>query len=318
MSTLIGILVDVSRSMKNSVGGKVEEKGGKWAKSIFKVVDELIKHDVSSSNQTFALAFGSHSHPETFDLLSTVGKANQEVKKEQDQIEDIKSRASKRDILDEALTILNRNGAPRVRYWGKMDVLCKVVDDTTAAAMLYYLQNSHDFTTAFVDECLPQECRELVGIVTEGAYFLGGLVDQFSGSSLQSRATEASVEVAFKKGKQLIAKTAETRRSKAAEFQLVDVSKVAIMSVHDASEILHATVGDQELTNKQVNVLLKTIEPYIYGETTPLMEAMHHSVKLFPTQNLPIIENYCSFSLMVSPMMEMTHHFKLCQTLESP
>lgn len=74
--------MDVSRSMKNSVGGKVEEEGGEWAKSIFKVVDELIKHDVSSSNQTFALAFGSPCYPEVFDLLGTVRKANLEVKKE--------------------------------------------------------------------------------------------------------------------------------------------------------------------------------------------------------------------------------------------
>ena len=30
-------------------GGKVEEEGGEWAKSVFKVGDELIKHGVPSS-----------------------------------------------------------------------------------------------------------------------------------------------------------------------------------------------------------------------------------------------------------------------------
>jgi len=268
--------------MKSSVGGGVEEEGGRWAKSIFKVVDELIKHDVSSSNHTFALAFGSPSHPDVFDLLSTVRKANQEVSKEQPQIEDIRSRASKRDVLDEALTILERSGAPRVRHWGKMDVLLEVVDDTTAAAMLHYLQRSCDFMKRFVHECLPQECRELSlgsirSIATEGAYFLGGLADQRYGSNLQSRGTEGSVREAIKKGKRLMA---EIRRSKAAEFQRVDVSKVAIMSVHDASEILHASAGDQELTNERVDELLKTIEPCIYGKT-PLMQAIRDSVDLF-------------------------------------
>jgi len=267
--------------MRNSVGGRVEEKGGKWAKSIFKVVDELIKHDVSSSNQTFALAFGSPSHPKVFDLLSTVRKANQEVKKEQDQIEDIKSRASKREVLDKALTILERNGAPRVRHWGKMDVLLKVVDDTTAAAMLHYLQGNCDFMEKFVYKCLPRECRELsldsIGnVAAEGAFFAAGLVPVV-GSTLQSHGTEGSVKEAIKKGKQLMT---EIRRSKAAEFQRVDVSKVAVMSVHDASEILHASAGDQELTNERVDELLETIEPCIYGDT-PLMKAMHHSVDLF-------------------------------------
>lgn len=52
MSTLIGILVDVSGSMRSSVGGNVEEKGGSWAKSIFKVVDELIKHMMMCHLQT--------------------------------------------------------------------------------------------------------------------------------------------------------------------------------------------------------------------------------------------------------------------------
>ena len=280
MSTLIGILVDVSDSMRNSVDGRVDVDGGKWAKSIFKVVDELIKHDVSSSNQTFALAFGS-CNSAVFDLLSTVSKANTEVSKERAEIEDIRSRASKENVLNEALTILERNGAPRVRHWGKMNVLLKVVDEDSAAAVLYYLKKDCEFMEKFVLECLPRECRELsfdsftnVGI--EATYFTAGYVPIF-GSTLQSWGTEDSVKQAIEKGKQLMT---ETRRRKAAEFQLENVSKDAIMSVHDASEILHASVGDQELTNKRVDELLETIEPLIYGET-PLMKAMHHSLGLF-------------------------------------
>ena len=281
MSTLIGILVDVSGSMRNSVGGRVEEEGGKWAKSIFKVVDELIRHDVSSSNQTFALAFGSPSDPYIFDLLSTVRKANEEVSKEQAQIEDIRSRASKEDVLDEALSILEINGAPRVRHWGKMDVLLKVVDDTTAAAMLHYLQKNSYFMEKFVLECLPRKCRGLSldsfsNVAVEGVYSVARHFPVV-GSTLQSWGTEESVKVAVEKGKRLMV---ETRRMKAAEFQLEEVSKVAIMSVQDASKILHASVGDQELTNERVDELLEIIEPLIYGGT-PLIKAMCHSVDLF-------------------------------------
>ena len=273
MSTLIGILVDVSGSMTKSVGGKVEEEGGSWARSIFKVVDELIKHDASSSNQTFALALGSSSHPAVFDLLSTVSKAQEE----QSSIEKLKSRKNKKAMIDEALTILEQHGAERVRTWAKMDVLLRVVDNDTAAAILYYLQKSSDFPRKFVYGCLPKECREQGDIVTEVAYSVFGLVDRFSHFNLQAVGTEGSVRDAIEKVKQLVD---ETRQMKAAEFQLVDVSEVAIMSVQNASEILHASIGEREVTDERVDELLKAVEPYIYGGT-PLMQAMHHSVDLF-------------------------------------
>ena len=267
MSTLIGILADVSGSMRNSVGDGVDEEGGSWARSIFKVVDELIKHDVSSSNKTFALAFGSPSHPQVFDLLSTVRKANEE----QSCIENLRSRIGKREMIEEALNILERNDAWRIRTWAKMDVLLRVVDHTAAAGILYYLRKSSDFTKRFVYECLPRECRELSdSFVKEGAYFMAGLVP-IVGSTVQEWGTEDSVREAIEKGKRLVTETTVER--------LVDVSKAAIMSVYNASEILHASIGDQEVTDKQADELLKAVEPYIYGRT-PLMQAMHHSVDL--------------------------------------
>ena len=61
---------------------------------------------------------------------------------------------------------------------------------------------------------------------------------------------------------------------------MLGVSKAAIKSVHNASEILHASIGDRELTDKQVDELLRAVEPYIYGGT-PLMQAIRHSVDLF-------------------------------------
>ena len=160
-STLIGILVDVSGSMRNSVGSEVDAERGNWARSIFKVVDELIKHDVESSNQTFALALGCPFKPQVFDLLGTVRVATAD---EARGVKDLSSRKELRELIDEALDILERNGAVRVRTWGKMDVLLKVLDETTAAALLYYLQRrpNQDFTRRFVFECLPQECRRIV------------------------------------------------------------------------------------------------------------------------------------------------------------
>lgn len=182
MSTLIGILVDVSGSMRNSVGGEVDAERGNWARSIFKVVDELIKHDVESSNQTFALALGSPSETEVFDLLGTVRVATEDAR----SIKDLSSRKGQTRMINEALGILERNGADRVRTWTKMHVLLKVLDKATAAAILYYLQERPDFTERFVSECLPPECRprEPRNLLAEVGFWAMGSVPVF-GEGLQ-------------------------------------------------------------------------------------------------------------------------------------
>ena len=279
MATLMGILVDVSYSMKNSVGCGVDEKGGSWARSIFKVVDELIKHDVSSSNQTFALAFGSPLQTNVFDLLSTVKKAQEEQSTNRTirVAYELRAGITKSSMINEALGILERNGASRVRYWAKMDVLLKVVDDATAAELLHFLKTSSDFTRKFVYNCLPEECREYQNIGKEGLFSLAGRVP-FIGSQLQAAGTESSVREAITKGEQLIAETMKGNAMPA--VVPVGVGKAAIMSVHNASEIIHASIGDQELTDQQVDELLKAVEPCIYGNT-PLMQAMRDSVHLF-------------------------------------
>ena len=271
MSCLIGILVDVSGSMRNSVGGRVEAGGGSWAKSIFKVVDELIKHDVPSSNQTFALALGCPSEPQVFDLLGTVYEATEELR----HIKDLR-RKTLTEIIDEILDILERSGAPRVRHWGKMEVLTKVLgdgNDGTAAAILHYLQRTPDFKRRFVHECLPTECREVVmrvsNLAFEGAYSLMSFLP--NNWQAQEWATEDSVREAVEKGKQLVKET---------RTKMVHVSKAAIMSVQSASDILHTSTGDQEMTEEQVDELLEAVEPYIYGRT-PLIQAMRYSVDLF-------------------------------------
>ncbi|XP_015780938.1 PREDICTED: uncharacterized protein LOC107358880 isoform X4 [Acropora digitifera] len=185
-----------------------------------------------------------------------------------------------RKLINEALGILERNGAVRVRHWGKMEVLLKVLDETTAASILYYLQRTpnQDFTRRFVFECLPQQCREIVGqaraLAKEGGFGFMGFVP-FYGNYLQGWASEGSVREAINKGKKLME---EIRRG-----LIVTVSKAAILSVQSASEILHNSIQEKEeedIDEKWVDDLLEAVEPYIYGRT-PLMQAMRHSVDLF-------------------------------------
>ena len=261
----MGILVDVSGSMMDSVGDEaVKADGGPWARSVFKVINELIKHDVPSSNKTFALAFGSSFHSQqVFDLLGTVEKA----KEEQSAIESLEFWRTLEDMINKILDIFENKGARRVRIWAHMNVLLKVLDIKTAAAMLYYLQSNPEFAIRFVSEILPRECFQPGSLVKEGAYFLSGLLSR----SIQEAATEESVKEVIEKGKQLLE-----------EFKTapVAVSEAAIKSIQKASEILHDSVGDQEVTDERVTELLETVEPYIYGRT-PLFRAIKDSVKLF-------------------------------------
>ncbi|XP_044182297.1 uncharacterized protein LOC114973372 [Acropora millepora] len=276
MSSLIGILVDVSGSMRNNAGSEVNEERVSWARSIFKVVDELIKNDVESSNKTFALALGCPFKPKVFDLLGTVWVATEEAR----AIKDLSSRKQLRELIDETLDILERNGAVRVRTWGKMHVLLKVLDKTTAAAILYYLVVRPNFTRRFVFECLPRESREVVvkplNLLAElGFWTISIAPDHEDNEKLQALATETSVREAINKGKKLME---EIRRG-----LIVTVNKAAIMSVQSASEILHNSIeerNEEEIDEKRVDELLRAVKPFIYGRT-PLMKAMRYSVDLF-------------------------------------
>ena len=203
----MAILVDASGSMRNSASGKLKGDNGAWARSVFKVVEELIKHDVPPSNQTFALAFGgSFDGSQVFDLLSTLGKANEE----QSAMESLKSKKSqsgekqsKRDIINEVLDILERKGAERIRTWERINVLLKVIADTTAAAILYYLQRRPVFTRRFVYEILPPEYR---GIKIQPVSLIKEVVYHTSSDEREDSATEESVKETMEKGKQLLAK----------------------------------------------------------------------------------------------------------------
>ena len=281
------------------MGDRLEADGGNWATFLVKVVSELIKHDVSTLNQTFVLALGRLFDPEVFDLLSTLGK----VKEEQSYIDDLRSRKSKKKIIQEVVAILERSGAESVGTWGEMDILLKVVDDTTAAEILYYLQRNPDFTERFVYECLPCQCRQkrsgvaktlsdkywssvfygslgvaCVAMPAVGFSYLavagtlGGICALQSGNlAVQQWVKENSVREAIEKGKQLLAEIRTGRK--------VTVGKAAISSIQSASELLHTSIGDR-VTVKQVDELLKTVQPYVYRRS-PLIQAVQNSVDLF-------------------------------------
>ena len=72
MPSLIGILLDVSGSMRRRIGEGTDEEGGPWARSIFEVIDNLIKYDIRSDNHIFAIGFGASFGEEVFDIIGTL------------------------------------------------------------------------------------------------------------------------------------------------------------------------------------------------------------------------------------------------------
>ena len=270
MATLLGILVDVSGSMEESVGDRRNRRGGEWARANFELVNDLIKHDVSSSNHVFALGCGGRYEPVAFDLLNTLEKAN---------TPSVSDGLTLEQTLDRILTILEGNGAPRVRIWGKMNVLLSVVDEIDAKLFLDRLENDNNFKRRFVHDCLPKECRHLNVSFGEAGFGLlrgAGAVGNFFGvgdtEQLQGAATKSSVREAIDKGKRLLS-----------ELTFVRIGSDAVMDVHKARTILHGRIKKDDLTDERVDELMDKIRPFIYGRT-PLMATLNHAQRLFAVQ----------------------------------
>ena len=264
MAAQIGVLLDVSASMKANMGDKRYRGGGKWAMSIFDVVSRLIKHDVSGSNHIFALGFGAAKWPYVFDILTTI--ENMSALSVPSDIESLTFTETLTAILD----FLENNGAPRVRIWAEMDVLRKSMKETDAKTFLSMLRRDDLFAERFVNSYLPESCRHAeVGTKRLGkelAYRFWGFI---RGTSWRESATADGVENVVEQGIALLPRK-----------EVVKICPGAVMSVHKAQELLHGSVGQMDLTYTRVEALMDLVEPYIYGNT-PLGKALKAALEFF-------------------------------------
>ena len=295
MDTLIGILVDVSGSMKKSFKASTNRRSGEWARANFNLVDDLIKHDVSSKNHVFVLGFGGRYEPVIFDLLNTVQRANTPSTSDGLTLE---------QTLLRILEILERNGAPRVREWGKMNVLLSVVDEKDAKLFLDRLQydekenvGNENFVSRFVHECLPEECRRVtlskgevgmgalragplaVGLgalcLIPGGIFIAGpaaIATKVVSDKAQEMTTKESVKEAVEKGKRLLY-----------DLSVSKIGNEAVIDVQRARKILHGHFKDEELTDDRVDKLMDKVKSFIY-HYTPMMESLEKAKRLFDIQ----------------------------------
>ena len=247
---LIGILLDVSDSMRRNVGSGVDEDGGPWALSIFEVIDNLIKHDVSPDNSVFALAFGARGGDQLLDILTCLQSSKCDQKATDDQIEKI-------------YRILEGAGAKYIRKWARREVVQGVFTRHKACLFLEKAESDEDFPKTFVQTCLPPKCRVFPGGALEAQLLTGAEHACASVWSSIREATEEDIQGALTKAQPLLVSF-----------------KPRIFNVKEASDVLHGYIDEGELSKERSRELLEKVEPYIYG-ATPLYQAIRTATKCF-------------------------------------
>lgn len=268
MSTFTGIILDVSGSMQQHSSGRSNEKGGEWTRSVFEVIDDLVKHDLTEKDLVFAIGVGGCGD-KTFDILKTV-KQFQESFKNKIQFQHYD------DLLQKLYTILENGGARTIRNWAQPEVIKKAVDELMAALIFDQLQSDAVFLQYFVYECLPFACRNWTNqkteIVLNNVGFIGKMaIEAFKitqhvctyATTTVVRASEENVKEVEKKAKSYLLKPVED-----------------VYSVHEASKIVHGYVDDKTLTEKRLDELMEIVKPFIYG-STPLFRSLREASKLF-------------------------------------
>ena len=263
MPALIGILLDVSGSMKRSIGRGIDEDGEPWARSIFEVIDNLIKYDVSTDNHVFAVGFGANEGEQIFDILGTLERIHLH-----NQAFDRNDKPVTRGHLNEIFKILEKAGARYIRKWADVEVARSVIPDYTADLLLRKFQSDQSFASKFM-EFLPSACRDW----DTGDNPLLGLVETVATYTVTTfkRATTEDVKDVIDKA--------------APHLMKRSVGEDSIFNVRKASDILHGCFDEEELSKERSRELLRRIEPYIYGGT-PLYESIERATNLMRTSEV--------------------------------
>jgi len=290
--------------MRRNVGDGIDEKGGPWARSIFEVINNFIKHDVSSDNHVFAIGFGANRPGE--EIFDIIGTLQQPVTL---------------DHINMMFDILERAGARTIRKWAEVEVVRSVLTDYMAVLFLKKSQSDQAFLQKFVQEILPPACRDWptddaallkiaacagVGIGTAiltggvgliawlaagtGFYNLKGVFPEAAGRAYAwgvtkfKKATKEDIKEVVKKAKPRLAEKRDGGHSEENDnyciFQLKKVEEDSIFNVQDASDVVHGYVNEKEISEEWSGELLRTVEPYIYGGT-PLYQAIERATEVF-------------------------------------
>ena len=249
--SLTGIILDVSASMHRNIESGIAEPGGPLVQPIFKVIDDLIKHDLTSEHQVFAIGVGASCTKEIFDIIGTL----KEIENVEMPIHERNTPATENHI-NEILDILEGNGASNTRQWIQdITFIQDELSDCMAALILKKLESDKEFLSKFVHKFLPKICRDSATWRIKW--------QQLSG--LYKTATKEEIREVVDKAKC---------------YFLKDVEKHSIFSVQDASHIIRKYFNGNELITERMKELLENVEPFIFGQT-PLCASLEKATRLF-------------------------------------
>ena len=271
MATLTGILLDVSCSMSRSIGEGTDEKGGTWARSIFEVIDNLIKYDISSDNHVFAIGFGASCGEEVFDIIGTLKQIPNQ--------DNVPEGPATTERINQIFDVLEVAGARTVRKWAAEDVVRAALTENLAVIFLNKFESDQRFLKVFVEECLPPACRDWPEYEEPQDNPLMMLAKAGMNYTLRkAQSAYASVVTNYFRR----ATVADVREvvEKAKAYLLKKVGVDSIFNVQDASNVVHGCVDAKSLTKKRSQELLQRIEPYIYGRT-PFFRTIREAMALF-------------------------------------
>ena len=286
--SLNGILLDVSGSMRDNIGSGVDEEGGPWAQSIFKVIDDLIEHDLTSENRVFAIGVGASCILEIIDIIGTLKEIeNMEIPSYQ------KNMPATSNRVNEILDILETNGSCNIRKWvGDISLIQDEVSDYIAALICRKLECDSRFRKKFVCEFLPSACQDgaLLNAARQVFMRMSGAIIPIDTARpppfrlpMLAQAEDVCVSVVSTirpATREDIHEVVE----KAKCYFLKDVKFDPIFSVQNASRIIRGCVDDNELSTERMKELLKNVEPFIYGRT-PLYKSLEEAAELFKSDN---------------------------------
>ena len=269
--SLTGMLLDVSGSMDRSIGEGTNEEGGTWAHSIFEVIDNFIKDDVSSDNHAFAIGFGASVGNEVFDILTALEPATD-------------------DQINEIFQILEGAGATHIRKWAVGEVVKSELTNHMAFLFLRKARPDPRFLKKFVQNCLPPICRDWPKLFNPYNR-INPIYAILEASNILIRASDfayagagSSIRQATKQDIKEVIRKAEPDLVKNEESDVVDHDDCVpcIFNVQKASDILHGYIDERKLSKERSQELLRKVKPYIYGGT-PLYKAIENAIELIET-----------------------------------
>lgn len=335
MPVIAGMILDVSGSMKESIGEEFHEKKVEWARSAFQVIDDIVNYDISKDNYVFAIGIGEKSGTGTFDILGTI-KESKNIYIPSGKL----NNKSYDEIIDCFFNLLEENGAKHIRKWASASVIKNAISYDTAVYILDNLTNDNIFLCKFVFECLPSICRDWGfnpsrddALVSGGSgnFHKGGQTDCLRGVPIQSCVSDSQCNQpnfphkmgdpvtlkntlnphlnvfenlvktsnivslfqtcvqagwsdlvsTFKTANDEDIKNVVEKAKVLLKPEHLEVQrKVKIFSIHEASQIIKGSDGENCFDDERIEELMNTVRPFIYG-ITPIYAGLNKARLLF-------------------------------------